>query len=144
MQVRDVVKGKGREVISIGPEATVADAMARMVENNIGSLPVADPDGRLLGIISERDVLRLIRERGAASGDAKIADVMTRDPICCDMDHDVEEVMGKMSEHRIAKLPVLCESKLCGIVSVGDVVRVLYDRARSENQQLLDYIHSGR
>lgn len=144
MQVRDVLRGKGREVISIGPGSTVTDAVARMVENNIGSLPVADPDGRLLGILSERDVLRLLKERGAASGEAKVADVMTRDPICCDLDHDVEEVMGKMSEHRIGKLPVLCGDALCGIVSVGDVIRVLYDRARSENEHLMTYIHAGR
>jgi len=140
MQVRDVLKGKGREVISIGPGASVADAISRMVQNDIGSLPVADPDGRLLGIISERDVLRILDERGIASRESAVADVMTRNPICCDLDHDVEEVMGRMSEHRIGKLPVLCGPTLCGIVSVGDVIRVLYDRVRSENQHLMTYI----
>ena len=68
---------------------------------------------------------------------------MTRDPQTCDMDHDVEEVMGKMSEYRIAKVPVLCGGKLCGIVSVGDVVKVLYEKVCSENHHLMTYIHGS-
>ena len=124
-------------------EATVADAISRLVENNIGSLPVIDGDGGLVGILSERDVLRGIHERGPAFNQSRVADVMTRDPESCNLDHDVEEVMGKMSEYRIAKVPVLCDSKLCGIVSVGDVIRVLYDKVCSENHHLMTYIHGN-
>lgn len=143
MQVRDVLQSKGGRIISIGPEATIADAISQLVRNNIGSLPVVDPDGRLVGILSERDVLRGIHEHGADFGRSRIADVMTPDPQSCNLDHDVEEVMGKMSEFRIAKVPVLRDSALCGIVSVGDVVKVLYEKVRSENQHLLTYIHGN-
>jgi len=143
MQVRDVLARKGNRIISIGPEATVADAVSRLVQNNIGSLPVVDLEGHLLGIVSERDVLRGTHERGAAFGQSRIADIMTSDPQTCDLDHDVEEVMGKMSEYRIAKVPVLCDGKLCGIVSVGDVVKVLYEKVCSENHHLMTYIHGS-
>jgi len=141
MQVRDVLKRKDRRIISIGPDATIAEAISRLVENNIGSLPVTDPEGHLLGILSERDVLRGVHEQGPEFGMKRIIEVMTRGPESCNLDDDVDDVMGKMSEFRIAKVPVLCDSKLCGIVSVGDVVRMLYEKVSSENQHLMSYIH---
>ena len=143
MQVRDVLKGKGGRIISIEPEATVSEAISRLVQNNIGSLPVTDQEGHLLGILSERDVLRGIYRQGEAFKELKIAEVMTSDPQSCNLDHDVEEVMGKMSENRIAKVPVLCDDKLCGIVSVGDVIKVLYDKVTFENHHLKTYIHGS-
>jgi CBS domain-containing protein len=143
MKVRDVLRSKGGRIVSIEDGATVAEAISRLVENNIGSLPVTDPSGRLVGMISERDVLRLIHRHGEAFGRVKISDVMTPDPEYCDLDHDVEAVMGKMSECRIAKVPVLCDSELCGIISVGDVVKVLYEKAQVENNQLMSYIHGA-
>ena len=141
MQVRDVLNAKGARVITIDPEATVTEAVARLVQNNIGSLPVADPDGRLLGIFSERDVLRGVHNRGEGYGRMRIGDVMTPDPVTCTLDCDVDEVMGKMSERRIAKVPVLNNGRLVGIVSVGDVIKVMYERLHSENQHLMTYIH---
>ncbi|MDB5348780.1 MAG: putative signal-transduction protein containing cAMP-binding and domain [Planctomycetota bacterium] len=143
MRVRDVLRQKGNRIISIGTEATISDAISELVSNNIGSLPVIDLDGGLVGILSERDVLRAIHEHGLAFGQAKVSDVMTRDPQSSDLDQDVEEVMGKMSHFRIAKVPVLCDSKLCGIVSVGDVIKVLYENVRSENQHLMSYIQGS-
>jgi CBS domain-containing protein len=143
MQVRDVLKSKGGRVISIESNATVAEAIARLVQNNIGSLPVVDADGRLAGIFSERDVLRGIHNRGEGYGSLKIADVMTRNPVTCALEDDVNEVMGKMSERHIAKVPVLSDAKLVGIVSVGDVIKVMYDRLHSENEHLMTYIHGS-
>jgi len=143
MQVRDVLASKGNRVITIEAGAAVSDAISRLVQNNIGSLPVTEDDGRLVGVISERDVLRGLHERGPAFREARVADVMTRDPVSCAMDHDVEDVMCKMSEHRIAKVPVLCEGRLCGIVSVGDVVKVLYAKVCTENHHLMSYIHGN-
>ena len=141
MQVRDVLNAKGARVITIDPDATVNEAVARLVQNNIGSLPVADADGRLLGILSERDVLRGLHNRGEGFGRIAVSEVMTHDPITCTLDCDVDEVMGKMSERRIAKVPVLDAGRLVGIVSVGDVVKVMYQRVHSENQHLYSYIH---
>jgi CBS domain-containing protein len=143
MQVRDILKSKGGRIISIGPEATVTEAISQLVQNNIGSLPVTDVEGHLIGILSERDVLRGIHKLGAAFGQKKISEVMTPNPESCNLDNDVEAVMGKMSESRIAKVPVLCDSKLCGIVSVGDVIKMLYDKLHHENQHLMTYIHGS-
>ena len=141
MQVRDVLNAKGARVITIDPGATVNEAVARLVQNNIGSLPVADADGRLLGILSERDILRGLHNRGEGFGRSAVSEVMTHDPITCTLDCDVDEVMGKMSDRRIAKVPVLDAGRLVGIVSVGDVVKVMYERVHSENQHLYSYIH---
>ena len=141
MQVRDVLKTKGGRVITIEAEATVAEAIARLVLNNIGSLPVVDDEGHLQGVFSERDVLRGIHSRGEGFGRVRIADVMTTDPATCSCDDNVHDVMGQMTERRIAKVPVLNNSKLVGIISVGDVIKYLYERVNSENQHLMTYIH---
>lgn len=143
MHVRDVLKSKGGKIISIGPDATVAEAIARLVQNNIGSLPIVDAQGCLLGIISERDVLRGIHNHGEGFYSMLVAEFMTPGPVTCDLDADVNEVMGQMSDRRIAKVPVLHESQLVGIVSVGDVIKVLYDQVSSENQHLMSYIHGS-
>jgi CBS domain-containing protein len=143
MQVRDVLKTKGGRVISIDPEASVCEAIARLVQNNIGSLPVVDAEGRLVGIFSERDALRIIHNNREEFGRKQVAQVMTGDPSTCDLDDEVNEVMGKMTERRIAKVPVLHQGKLVGIVSVGDVIKVLYEKVSSENQHLMTYIHGA-
>ncbi len=143
MQVRDVLKAKGARVISIENTATVTEAVARLVQNNIGSLPVTDAEGRLTGIFSERDVLRGIHNRGEGFGKTQVSAVMTPNPVTCHLDDDVNDVMGAMSERRIAKVPVLDGDRLVGIVSVGDVIKVMYDRLHSENQHLMTYIHGS-
>ena len=143
MQVRDVLRAKGGRVVTIEPEATINEALARLVQNNIGSLPVADEDGHLMGMLSERDVTRLIHNKGEGFGRVKVAEVMSHSPVTCDLDDDVNDVMGKMSERRIAKVPVLSNAQLVGIVSVGDVIKVLYEQVSSENQHLLTYIHGA-
>lgn len=143
MLVRDVLNAKGARVVTIDPEATVLEAIARLVQNNIGSLPVADPEGRLVGIFSERDVLRGLHNRGEGFGRMRVAEVMTHDPVTCTPECDVDEVMGKMSDRRIAKVPVTSGGRLVGIVSVGDVIKVMYERVRSENNHLMTYIHGS-
>jgi CBS domain-containing protein len=130
-------------VVTIDSEATVHEAIAKLVQNNIGSLPVVDNDGRLVGIFAERDVLRLIHSRGEGFGRLKIAEAMTRDPVTCGLLDDVNDVMGQMSERRIAKVPVLSDGALVGIISVGDVIKVQYDKVATENRHLLSYIHGA-
>jgi CBS domain-containing protein len=141
MQVRDVLRSKGDEVVTIESDAKVSEAIARLVQNNIGSLPVLDGDGRLIGMFSERDVLRGIHNRGEGFCRVKVAEVMTPNPVTCEPGDDVNDVMGQMSESRIAKVPVLSNSRLVGIISVGDVIKVLYEKVNSDNQHLMEYIH---
>jgi CBS domain-containing protein len=143
MLVRDVLQSKGRRIITIDCEATLGEAIARMVQNNIGSLPVVDHDNKLIGIISERDVLRVIHNRGEGFGRLPVCDLMTRDPVTCNLDDDVEAVMGQMSDRRIAKVPVTTGNELVGVVSVGDVVKAMHEKLQNENQHLLSYIHGA-
>jgi CBS domain-containing protein len=143
MQVRDVLKAKGGRVVTIEQDAMVSEAIARLVQNNIGSLPVTDGEGRLVGIFSERDVLRGIHNRGEGFARTRVSEVMTPNPVTCRLDDDVNDIMGAMSGRRIAKVPVLDGSQLVGIVSVGDVIKVMFDRVNSENQHLMTYIHGS-
>jgi CBS domain-containing protein len=143
MQVKDVIKSKSNRVISIAPEASVSEAIARLVQNNIGSLPVVDAEGELVGIFSERDALRGVHHHGEGFGRMTVAKVMTSEPVTCELCDDVNEVMGKMTERRIAKVPVLKNNVLVGIISVGDVIKYMYEQVSSENQQLMTYIHGG-
>ena len=143
MLVRDVLHSKPQGVVTISVEAKAADAIERMVRHNIGSLPVVDAQERLIGILSERDVLRGLYQRGEGYADSSVGDVMTHNPITCTPDDDVNEVMGKMSEKRIAKVPVLHQGRLVGVVSVGDVIKVQYESLHAENQHLMTYIHGS-
>ena len=141
MQVRDVLRKKGGRIFTIGAQATVNEAVTRLVQNNIGSLPVVDDQGRMVGVFSERDVIRLYHNHGEAFGRLHVEDVMTRNPVTCVVDDDVNEVMGLMSERRIAKVPVLDGDRLVGVVSVGDVIKVMYEHVQSENSHLYNYLH---
>ncbi len=141
MLVRDVLKAKGRDVIQIDPEATVRDALALFVEHNIGSLPVVDSEGRIVGIFSERDVLFGLHEDCESFHRQHISQRMTRDPITCGTQDSVHDVMGKISRHRVGQLPVLDKGLLVGVVSVGDLIKAMYESVETENNHLKSYVY---
>jgi CBS domain-containing protein len=141
MQVRDILKTKGGVVYSLGSDATVSDAIARMVQHNIGSMPIVDEDQHLVGIFTERDVLRGAHRDCDGFHKQPVRDVMTPNPVACEPDDDVHDVMGKMTDYRVGQLPVLLDGRLVGLISIGDVVKNLYEKVEAENQHLLAYIH---
>jgi CBS domain-containing protein len=141
MQVRDVLRSKNRAVVTIQPEASVADALDLLVPHNIGSLPVVDGRGRLVGIFTERDVLRGVHHDCESFTRARIRNVMTEEPITCAPDDVVHEVMGKMSQHQVGQLPVVEGGEVVGVVSVGDVIKSMYEKVEAENQHLLAYLY---
>lgn len=143
MLVRDVLDAKGRRMVAIDSDALVNEAIAKLVQNNIGSLPVMDHGGLLVGVFSERDILRLIHHRGDGFGRLPVSEVMTREPATCDVADDVEQIMGLMSHRSIARLPVTEDGKLVGVISVGDVIKVMYDQLSDEHQHLMTYIQGG-
>jgi CBS domain-containing protein len=144
MLVRDVLRTKGRRLFVTSPEATVREAVNLLVEHNIGSLPVVDGEGRCIGMFTERDVLCGVAGDCESYGRATVGEVMTPDPCCCGLLDEIHEVMGKMSDRRVGQLPVLDdEGRVTAVVSVGDLVRVLYESAQAENQQLYAYIYGG-
>lgn len=142
MQIKDVLLCKTRSLHTIRPDHTVADAIERLAAHNIGSLPVLDAEGSIVGIFTERDVLMGIHDHGNTFSAMKVEDVMTRRPVVCDLFDDVRRAMAKMSDHRVGQLPVLDdERRLVGVVSVGDLIKLLNERVEAENQHLLNYLY---
>lgn len=142
MKIKDILRQKGATVQTVAPDASVQDAMSLLVEHNIGSLIVRKKGGDIVGIITERDILR----QCAASGDhdpdkTRVSDVMTADLIIGVPDDDLEYVMGIMTKNRIRHLPVLDGGELEGIISIGDVVNAHLHETKFENRLLRDYIH---
>lgn len=141
MLVREVLKTKGRSVVVVAQEATVAEAIRRLVGNDIGSLPVVDESGHLVGIFTERDVLHGVDDSCEQFHRRRVGEVMTRDPVTCSPLDNVHDCMGKMSDHQVGQLPVLAEGEVVGVVSVGDVIKLLFETVQRENQHLLEYLY---
>ncbi len=139
--VKQILRGKSAEVLTIGPEGTAADAMAVMVERNIGALPVVE-SGRLLGIVSERDLLRRVMVKGAALGAVRVRDIMTSGVFTVEAGHDIGHCMELMTERRIRHLPVVEGDALVGLLSIGDVVRAMLQEQQATIEQLEMYIRS--
>jgi CBS domain-containing protein len=141
MQVRHILHGKGRDVVAIATTATVCDAAKLLTEKRIGALVVRDESGRLTGIISERDLVRAIARGGAAAFDELVREHMTPDPETCTEADTVESLMEVMTRGRFRHVPVLDERmQLCGMVSIGDVVKTRIAETVSEAAALRDYI----
>ena len=142
MIVRNVLGAKkSRKVIMMPVDATVSEALAKFVEHNIGSLPVVDGQGNLVGIFTERDVLFKAHEDPDRFPSRRMKDVMTPDPITCSPEDVVHDVMGLMSKYQVGQLPVVEDGKVMGVVSVGDLIKALFERVEAENRHLLTYIY---
>jgi len=141
MQVRHILYGKGRDVVAIAEGASIADAARLLTDRRIGALVVKDGDGRLTGIISERDLVRAIARAGAGALTQTVADHMTPEPETCVETDTVESLMETMTRGRFRHVPVLDEEfVLCGMVSIGDVVKSRIAETVSEAAALRDYI----
>ncbi len=139
MRIADVLRNKGSEVVTVGPAATVTELIAALAEHNVGALPVVD-GGRLVGIVSERDVVRRLHVGGASVLSTVVADIMTTDVITCSPGDDAADLAGVMTKRRFRHLPVVVDGALAGIVSIGDLVKTRIDMLESERQQLQSYI----
>lgn len=139
--VNDLLSGKGRHMITIAPQATVYLAAVLMNERKIGSVMIME-DGRLVGIITERDILvRVVAEQRDANA-TSVGDVMTRDVVCCRLHTDIEEAKSVMKHRRIRHLPVVDESeKVVGLISIGDLNAYQVDYQERTIYQLQEYIH---
>jgi CBS domain-containing protein len=140
MQLRDILLHKGRRVFTCSPSDSLPQAVGCLVEHNIGSLVVID-DERMVGIITERDMLRACDSGGGSVAGQTVEDRMTKEPVIGSLDDDIEHVMGVMTEHRIRHLPVIDGEELVGLVSIGDVVKAHHAELSQENHYLKCYIH---
>ena len=140
MHVAKVLDRKGAEVATIRPTATVAEAIAELARLSIGALVVTKDDVVPAGIITERDVVRSLNIAGASILKRPVADLMTADVAVCAPSDMVDDIMGRMTDLRIRHLPVMADGALCGIVSIGDVVKARIDELEDDHRHLVDYI----
>ena len=138
-QIRSVLKLKGDHVWSVRPRVSVYEAIATMSEKQVGALPVME-DGRLVGIISERDYARRVILKGRSSKDTQVAEIMTSPVIYVGPQETVEGCMRIMTANRVRHLPVVEYEKVVGIVSIGDLVNWIISAQADTIQQLHSYI----
>ena len=143
MRARQILDGKGSEVATVTPDTTVRDAVAELGHHNVGAL-VVSPDGRrVVGIMSERDVVRRLGTDGASVLDRPVESIMKRDVRTCTPDEPTDELMATMTQGRFRHVPVVEDGQLVGIISIGDVVKVRIDELDHEREQLAGYIAQG-
>lgn len=140
MRVSTIIQSKGTIVYTIAPDATVADAVARLRDLRIGALVVSGGGGAIDGIVSERDIVHGLAADGTGLLDRKVADLMTVEVVTCAPEDTGRGVLGYMTERRIRHVPVVEDGRLTGMVSIGDVVKSRLDEIMREAEALRNYI----
>lgn len=140
MQVMQILKQKGAEVTTMAADATLADAVRVLNEKRIGAVVITGRLGDIEGILSERDLVHALAEREIDLATVRISALMTRQVFTCTPETSIEELMRQMTQRRIRHLPVLNGGMLCGIISIGDVVKHRLMELESETTTLREYI----
>jgi len=140
MLIGQILAGKGRDVVSTRPDATIAEVARLLKAKRIGAVVVTDADGGLCGIISERDLARGLADRGAKLLDMRVSDLMTPEVVTCSPGDGLDKLMKQMTEGRFRHLPVIEDGRLAGIISIGDVVKHRLQELENEAHLLHDYI----
>jgi len=143
MRIADLLRHKGSEVASVLPELSVSGLIEDLARANVGAMVVVDSSGALVGIVSERDVVRRLNERGAELLHAPVSEIMTTSVVTCGSGEGVDSLAAIMTERRIRHMPVVDGGQLVGIVSIGDVVRSRIQQLESDREQLESYIAQG-
>ena len=143
MLVSQIIKDKGGDVFTVSPDDTVAVAAGHLRERKIGALVVRSADGKVAGILSERDIVWGLAQHGVAALDKPVSSCMTKDVILAQPNETVDELMGRMTDKRVRHLPVARDGELLGIVSIGDLVKHKIGEIEAEAQNLKDYISAG-
>lgn len=142
MKINDVLRGKGNEVVTIAPDATVRDLLALLAEHNVGALVVSSDGTTVAGIVSERDVVRGLHHDPDVLS-APVQSIMTAEVQTADTDVHIDDLMRLMTDRRIRHVPVVVDGSLRGIVSIGDVVKTRIGELEFEREQLSKYIASA-
>ncbi|MDA2890149.1 CBS domain-containing protein [Mycolicibacterium sp. BiH015] len=142
MRISDVLRNKGATVATITPETSVAGLLTELSMHNIGAMVVVSPDG-LVGIVSERDVVRKLHEMGADLLRRPVSEIMTKLVATCSPDDSVDSLSVLMTTNRVRHVPVVVDGRLAGIVSIGDVVKTRMEELEREHEQLQAYITQG-
>ncbi|MGF7161783.1 CBS domain-containing protein [Rhodoligotrophos appendicifer] len=142
MTVATILKQKGHDVLSVSPDATIHAAARLLAEKRIGALVVVDEHRKVLGIISERDIVRALAGAGPIDLDAQVSSLMSSSVLTCRAEDTVAHLMSMMTENRVRHLPVIGPHGLDGIVSIGDVVKMRIAEAELEAEEMKRYIVS--
>jgi len=142
MRVSSILSDKGSFVATVSPADSVAHLCAVLSEHGIGAAVVTGDGTDVVGIASERDVVRAIAREGAGVLEGPVAEIMTEAVAVCELDNNTDDLMLTMTERRIRHVPVLVDEELAGIISIGDVVRVTVAELQEEKATLLGYITS--
>ena len=143
MTVKAILSNKGDQVLSIEPHATLATAVQSLAQRRIGALVVTGADDRLVGIISERDIVRVLAEKGSDVLAVPVSEVMTRKVVTCRLDDTIAALMELMTAGKFRHVPVVEQGRLAGMVSIGDVVKARLGQLEREQDALRDYIRTA-
>jgi CBS domain-containing protein len=143
MIVKSIIEIKGRDVVTMDPGASLDTAAKLLAGRRIGAVVVLGADDRVVGILSERDIVRAVSERGAAAMQEQISQVMTRKVDTCTLDETIHSIMERMTAGKFRHLPVLEQGRLAGIISIGDVVKHRIMEMEHESDALKSYIQSA-
>ncbi|MEY9886140.1 CBS domain-containing protein [Bradyrhizobium sp. USDA 329] len=142
MTVRSILNTKGHQIVSVEPDAKLAATIKLLAEKKIGAVLVMN-QSRLEGILSERDIVRMLGERGAGVLEAPVSEVMTRKVVTCKETDTVAELMEMMTSGKFRHLPVIDNGKVVGLISIGDIVKRRVQEYESEQEALRDYIKTA-
>jgi CBS domain-containing protein len=143
MIVKNILAGKGGNVVTINPTTDVISAAKLMAEQGIGAVVILGADHRIVGILSERDIMQALAEHGVAVLSEPVSQVMTREVKTCSEDDTTGDLMSRMTTGRFRHLPVVKQGKLIGIVSIGDVVKSRVEEIDQETKTLREYIQTA-
>jgi CBS domain-containing protein len=142
MKIASLLEAKGRDVVTIPPGASIAEAIALLGVHNVGALVVSDDGKAVAGIVSERDVVRAIDAMGPAVLDKPVTSIMSTEIRSTTPEDSIESLMATMTEHRVRHVPVIEDGVLTGMVSIGDVVKNRMEELEQDRNALVDYINA--
>jgi CBS domain-containing protein len=143
MTVKAILAGKSADLITIEPTATLGDAVKLLAANRIGAVVVTGAERRLVGILSERDIVRTLASEGAGALQTPVSESMTRKVVTCAETETISEIMERMTAGKFRHVPVVDQGRLIGIVSIGDVVKSRLQEMERESDALRDYIRTA-
>jgi len=142
MRIADILRSKGSAVATVTETTTVSGLLTELVVHNIGAMVVVGPDG-VLGMVSERDVVRKLHEHGPELLRHEVKDIMSSIVVSCTPDDHIDDLSALMTNNRVRHVPVLHDGRLVGIVSIGDVVKNRMEELQAEQEHLQAYITQG-
>lgn len=140
MKISSILKNKGDFVATVDPQASVNQLLALLSEHQIGAVVVCDESGKLVGIVSERDIARAAHKHGPATLELSVSQIMTALVVTCGRESSSAELMALMTEKRVRHIPVLEDDRMVGIVSIGDIVKARLSELETERDALQAYI----